>query len=87
LAPREEDASAPVQEIGYITTMPEVTDGDSLDADANLALFRSSLFYINTPMPSYTGVKQMTDSLNKFLKKRPIPGKCLLFAFSFYYCR
>lgn len=73
LAPKQ-DPSAPVQEVSYVTTLPEVWDGESLDADSNAAVFRPSLFHLNTAMPSYSGTKDMMDSLNKFLKKRPIPG-------------
>jgi len=73
LAPQPDDSQEP-QEIGYITTLPETTDGESADPDSRLAVFKSGMFNSRVIMPCYTGYKEMMDKLNKFLKKKPLPG-------------
>lgn len=74
LAPRL-DSSEPVQEIGYLTTLPEPVDES--DAESALAGFRPSRFRVAVVLPSYCGMVDMMAQLNKFLKKKPIPGSIL----------
>jgi hypothetical protein len=71
LAPRL-DSSEPVQEIGYLTTLPEPVDESN--AEAVLSMFRPSRFRVGGGVPSYCGMNDMMLQLNKFLKKKPIPG-------------
>ncbi|XP_060595194.1 uncharacterized protein LOC132749465 [Ruditapes philippinarum] len=74
LAPRL-DSSEPVQEIGYLTTLPEPVDESN--AEAVLSMFRPSRFRVGGGVPSYCGMNDMMLQLNKFLKKKPIPGSIL----------
>ncbi|XP_052788089.1 uncharacterized protein LOC128222938 [Mya arenaria] len=76
LAPRL-DTSSPIQEIGYITTMPEPSEGEASDPDSMLSLFKVGMFNARAVMPTYCGYKEMMDKLNKFLKKKPLPGSVL----------
>ncbi|KAH3794739.1 hypothetical protein DPMN_148277 [Dreissena polymorpha] len=39
-----------------------------------LSLFKAGMFNARAVMPTYCGYKEMLDKLNKFLKKKPIPG-------------
>ncbi|XP_045177715.1 uncharacterized protein LOC123537860 [Mercenaria mercenaria] len=74
LAPRQ-DTSEPVQEIGYLTTLPEPVDESN--SEAVLSMFRPSRYRIASGIPSYCGTADMMAQLNKFLKKKPIPGSIL----------
>lgn len=76
LAPKL-DTSAPVQEIGYLTTLPEPSDGSVNTAEASLSVFRSGVFNISSGVPEYCGMAEVMEKLNKFMKKKPIPGTVL----------
>lgn len=74
LSPRL-DTSEPTQEIGYLTSLPEPVDESN--SEAVLSMFRAGRFRVSQAVPNYCGMADMMVQLNKFLKKKPIPGSVL----------
>lgn len=71
------DPTAVPQQIGYLTVMPDPSDGNEVSAEAYNSVFHPARFRANTTAPSYCGQPDVMEKLNKFLKKKPLPGTIL----------
>ena len=63
MAPRAV-SDEPVQVLGYMTTLPDPSDfADDMS------------FFGRSTSPSFCTIPETMERLNKFLKKKPIPGR------------
>ncbi|XP_050391808.1 uncharacterized protein LOC126810668 [Patella vulgata] len=64
-----------VQQISYISILPDVSEGNS--ADVSLALSANYRMRAEHPVPAYDTLKITIEKLNRQLQHRPLAGKIL----------
>ncbi|XP_059146497.1 uncharacterized protein LOC131934377 [Physella acuta] len=74
---KKQDLESPVQQLGYITVLPEHSSGDLTTYLNSLATSAANKQLVDLMIPSFDNIKQTLEKINRHLLSKPIPGQIL----------